>query len=118
MLAMFGLATGAFLLAFIGISGVSVCYQTLVLVRNGYLEEETGPDYSASAWDEPPKRRKNTEVAQAETPAAPAPHGAAASAHPAPAHSASAKATPEPAGADYVTVCVPAFTRALVHRDA
>ena len=26
-------------------------------------------------------------------------------------------ATPEPAGADYVTVCLPAFSRAGVHRD-
>src|ERR1039457_7278856 len=26
--------------------------------------------------------------------------------------------TPEPAGADYVTVCIPAFSRADVHRDA
>jgi mannose-6-phosphate isomerase-like protein (cupin superfamily) len=25
--------------------------------------------------------------------------------------------TPEPAGADYVTVCIPAFSRADVHRD-
>ena len=25
--------------------------------------------------------------------------------------------TPEPAGADYVTVCIPAFSRATVHRD-
>jgi quercetin dioxygenase-like cupin family protein len=25
--------------------------------------------------------------------------------------------TPEPAGADYVTVCIPAFSRAGVHRD-
>src|ERR1035438_2080480 len=25
---------------------------------------------------------------------------------------------PEPAGADYVTVCIPAFSRAEVHRDA
>lgn len=55
-------------------------------------------DSHATVATEPPKRRKNTEVAQAETPAAPAPHGAAASAHPAPAHSASAKAPPEPAG--------------------
>ena len=26
--------------------------------------------------------------------------------------------TPDPAGADYVTVCMPAFSRAGVHRDA
>ena len=26
--------------------------------------------------------------------------------------------TPGPAGADYITVCVPAFSRASVHRDA
>jgi hypothetical protein len=25
--------------------------------------------------------------------------------------------TPEPVGADYVTVCIPAFSRAGVHRD-
>jgi hypothetical protein len=25
--------------------------------------------------------------------------------------------TPEPTGADYVTVCIPAFSRAAVHRD-
>ena len=25
--------------------------------------------------------------------------------------------TPEPAGADYVTLCIPAFSRASVHRD-
>jgi hypothetical protein len=26
--------------------------------------------------------------------------------------------TPGPAGADYITVCIPAFSRASVHRDA
>ena len=26
--------------------------------------------------------------------------------------------TPAPAGADYITVCIPAFSRASVHRDA
>jgi mannose-6-phosphate isomerase-like protein (cupin superfamily) len=26
--------------------------------------------------------------------------------------------TPAPAGADYITVCIPAFSRARVHRDA
>jgi hypothetical protein len=60
-------------------------------------EAAPAADSHATVASEPPKRRKNTEVAQVETPVAPTSR-VAKDAHSAPAQVASAKSSPEAAG--------------------